>query len=476
MTLALPPTETLEHLQDRLRANDVPWLRDRYRCGDLSWLRDLLPPGGYEEMGERIDAGDLDWLRLRLGAIPQLTQAGFGGASLTGDGRVSGPATTVTGSVKAVGIAASDASATPRKRGIWIVAALLLGAALSAGLLAWLNRDDATTRDTSVSGLTVAAAVSPDSAPANTDTPVDTTTAMNTVEPTTPTGSTEVPTATGDVLATLRAAGSFNTLVSAVETVEMSASLKSPGAFTMFAPTDAAFAALPPGVLDALLKPQNKEVLAKVLGYHVLRDVGKVTADAIKDGSVVTVEGSSIEATHVNTRLVVNGVNVTTADVAAPNGLIHVIDSVLIPPNVDVPALLGDVPATVSDTTLPAAVDVTATNAAGDAVSESLTVYFASGSAALDAEAQAKIDGAAVTLATLPTGATVDLVGHASATGNSSFNQQLSERRAAAVEDALQAKLGEKATGITFTTSAKGDTEPVADQASSRRVTIELKS
>jgi uncharacterized surface protein with fasciclin (FAS1) repeats len=475
MTLASPPTETLRHLQDRLRANDVPWFLDRYRCGDLAWLRDHVPPGAYDEMGERIDAGDLDWLRLRLAGLPQFTQSGLAAAALAVDGAHLGAAAAAAGSIKGVGIAAADARVAPRKRGVWIVGALLLGAALSAGFLAWLNRDATTSPDTSVSVLTVAAAVSPDSAPADTGTSVDTTTVVSAIETTTPTGSVKAPAAIGDVLATLKAAGSFSTLVAAVENIEMSASLESPGAFTMFAPTDTAFAALPPGVLDALLKPENREVLAKVLGYHVLRNAGKLTAGAVKDGSVVTVEGSSIEATHVDGRLVVNGVNVTTADVAASNGLVHVIDAVLIPPSVDVPSLLGDVPATVSDTTLPSAGDVTATNAAGDAVSESLTVYFASGSAALDADAQTKIDGAAITLAGLPTGATVDLVGHASATGNATFNQQLSERRAAAVEIALKAKLGEKVSGITFTTSAKGDAEPVADQASSRRVTIEIK-
>ncbi len=477
MTLALPPIETLQQIQGRLRANDVTWFRDRHRAGDLAWLRDLFPPGVYDELGARVDAGDLDWLRLRLVSIEPFKQPGLSSASLTEDRDSfgSGPAARATSSVKGVGVRAAIASAAPRNRGVRIVAALALGAVLSGTLLVWLYRDDATARDTSLADLTVATAT--DSSASTPDASVTTNAATTEAAPASVASVAAVTSAaTADVLATLQAAGSFGTLTSALDAAGITDSLQVPGPFTLFAPTDAAFAALPSGVLDVLLKPENRANLAKVLSYHVL--AGTVAANAVKDGSVVTLEGSSIEAAHVDGKLVVNGVNVTTADVEASNGFIQVIDAVLIPPTVDVPSMLGDVPASVAvtDTTLPTAADVASTNTAGDPVSERLTVYFASGSAALDGEAQAKIDGAAITLAALPAGASVDLVGHASPTGNAAFNQQLSERRAATVERALKDRLDSKATEFSFTSRAKGDTETMVDQATSRRVTIEITS
>jgi uncharacterized surface protein with fasciclin (FAS1) repeats len=128
----------------------------------------------------------------------------------------------------------------------------------------------------------------------------------------------------------------FSTLTAAITAAGLTETLSGTGPFTVFAPTDAAFAALPAGVLDALLLPANKDLLVKILTYHVIS--GQVMAADIKDGAVATVEGDTV-ALSTASGVTVNGAKVTTADVPAGNGVIHVIDTVLLPPGVDVTAL-----------------------------------------------------------------------------------------------------------------------------------------
>jgi hypothetical protein len=114
--------------------------------------------------------------------------------------------------------------------------------------------------------------------------------------------------------------------------------LQGPGPFTVFAPTDDAFAALPEGALDALLLPENKDALVKILTFHVV--AGQVMAADVTAGDVPTVEGSNLTIT-TDGGVKIFDANVTQADVLATNGVIHVIDQVLIPESVDVAALLG---------------------------------------------------------------------------------------------------------------------------------------
>jgi len=128
----------------------------------------------------------------------------------------------------------------------------------------------------------------------------------------------------------------FSTLVAAVTAAGLVETLSGEGPFTVFAPTNAAFAALPAGVLDALLLPENIDALTKILTYHVVP--GTVLAADIADGDVATVEGQNVTLSTAN-GVTVNGANVVTADVLASNGVIHVIDAVLIPADVDVAAL-----------------------------------------------------------------------------------------------------------------------------------------
>ena len=139
-------------------------------------------------------------------------------------------------------------------------------------------------------------------------------------------------TAVGTVVDVAISAGGFDTLVAAVTAADLVETLSSEGRFTVFAPTDAAFAALPEGILDALLLPKNKATLAKILTYHV------VPGQILADGVVATVEGQTIKLSTMG-GVSVNGAAVSLADVMASNGVIHAIDAVILPPDVDLKKL-----------------------------------------------------------------------------------------------------------------------------------------
>jgi uncharacterized surface protein with fasciclin (FAS1) repeats len=133
-----------------------------------------------------------------------------------------------------------------------------------------------------------------------------------------------------DIVDTAVAAGQFNTLAKALQAAGLVDTLKGKGPFTVFAPTDDAFAKLPPGTLDDLLKPENKEKLQAILLYHVVP--GKVTAAQVKKmKSAKTVNGQEVTVSARGGAVKVNDATVIKADVMASNGVIHVIDSVLLP-------------------------------------------------------------------------------------------------------------------------------------------------
>jgi uncharacterized surface protein with fasciclin (FAS1) repeats len=140
----------------------------------------------------------------------------------------------------------------------------------------------------------------------------------------------------GTIVEVAAANPDFETLVAAVTAAGLAETLSGEGPFTVFAPTDEAFDALPEGVLDALLLPENKDALTSILTYHVVS--GEVMAADVTAGDVPTVEGSDITIT-TDGGVKVNDANVTATDVDASNGVIHVIDAVLVPPTVDVAAL-----------------------------------------------------------------------------------------------------------------------------------------
>lgn len=138
--------------------------------------------------------------------------------------------------------------------------------------------------------------------------------------------------ASADIVDTAVAAGQFTTLAAALKAAGLVDTLKGSGPFTVFAPTDAAFAALPAGTVENLLKPENKDQLVSILTYHVVP--GSVPAATVVTLSeAATVNGDKVEIRTANGEVMVDGAKVTTADVAASNGVIHVIDKVLMPGN-----------------------------------------------------------------------------------------------------------------------------------------------
>jgi uncharacterized surface protein with fasciclin (FAS1) repeats len=133
-----------------------------------------------------------------------------------------------------------------------------------------------------------------------------------------------------DIVDTAVAAGSFKTLAKALEAADLVATLKGAGPFTVFAPTDEAFAKLPAGTLEALLKPENKAKLQRILTAHVV--AGKVmAADVVKISSAKSVSGDTLAIASRNGGVTVDGAKVVKTDIAATNGVIHVIDSVILP-------------------------------------------------------------------------------------------------------------------------------------------------
>lgn len=132
-----------------------------------------------------------------------------------------------------------------------------------------------------------------------------------------------------DLVETATLSGNFKVFVAALKTAGFSETLKNDGPFTVFAPSDEAFSKLPPGTWDALAKDKVK--LAKVLSYHVVP--GKMLITEVKPGQVKTTEGQTLVLKSDNGKVTVNGANVTESDIAADNGVIHAIDTLVLPPN-----------------------------------------------------------------------------------------------------------------------------------------------
>lgn len=140
--------------------------------------------------------------------------------------------------------------------------------------------------------------------------------------------------AADDIVDTAVKAGSFNTLVAGIKAAGLVETLKGKGPFTVFAPTDAAFAKLPKGTLESLLKPENKQQLTEILTYHVVAgkyDAGRITKARAKQYGIKSVQGANI-AVDLRSGVKVSGANVTKTDIATSNGVIHVIDAVILPP------------------------------------------------------------------------------------------------------------------------------------------------
>lgn len=145
-------------------------------------------------------------------------------------------------------------------------------------------------------------------------------------------GRAEAVTAEKDIVDTAVAAGQFETLAAALDAAGLVATLKDSGPFTVFAPTDEAFANLPAGTVEDLLRPENKEQLVAVLTYHVVP--GEVAAaEVVNLDEAKTVNGSMLKIDAASGGVKINDANVKATDIAASNGVIHVIDKVLLPPS-----------------------------------------------------------------------------------------------------------------------------------------------
>lgn len=133
-----------------------------------------------------------------------------------------------------------------------------------------------------------------------------------------------------DIVDTAVGAGQFNTLAAALEAADLVETLRGDGPFTVFAPTDAAFAKLPEGTVEGLLKPENRDQLTAILTYHVV--AGKVyAADVVKLDSATTVNGSDVTIAVNDGSVRIDNANVIKTDIGASNGVIHVIDTVILP-------------------------------------------------------------------------------------------------------------------------------------------------
>lgn len=212
-----------------------------------------------------------------------------------------------------------------RKSPLLHVASIAAIASLSLGLVA-CSKDKAA--DT-----TLAAVAETEAAPAAETVAAETIAAEATAETAAPEAAETVAAepaadAPKDIVDTAVAAGSFNTLAKLLTDAGLVETLKGAGPFTVFAPTDEAFAKVPADTLAALAA--DKAMLTKVLTYHVV--AGKVMAADIKPGDVPTVAGPNVTLSVADGKVMVNGATVTTADVVASNGVIHVIDQVLLPP------------------------------------------------------------------------------------------------------------------------------------------------
>ena len=144
-------------------------------------------------------------------------------------------------------------------------------------------------------------------------------------------GSANAIAADRDIVDTAVAAGQFKTLAAALGAAGLVATLKGTGPFTVFAPTDAAFAKLPAGTVENLLKPENKEQLTAILTYHVVSGAVKAS-DVVKLSEAKTVNGKMLTVRVTGGAVTINDAKVTATDISASNGVIHIVDAVILPP------------------------------------------------------------------------------------------------------------------------------------------------
>lgn len=471
-------------LRSRIDANDIGWFKERYRSGDLAFLRGRLPAGAYEELGKKVEAGDLGWVQNQLsgagflgGLANQATSLGgaTAGIAMGAAGAPAGAMGAASGFPGGAANAGTTLVAPPpqeerKGRGaawLWIIPVIAAVAIAALALRACGNSDDevGTTGAASTSEAAVAtsAKATPSTAAAKT---------------------TVADAATGSILDVAKGAGDFTVLTGLIDKAGLGTTLSGKGPFTVFAPTDDAFAKVDKSVLDGLAA--DKDALTKVLSYHVAE--GSLSAADLASGKLPSLAGSNLTIAVDGKNVRVNDATVTTADLPARNGVIHVIDRVLLPPDLDLAKLGGGAGATTTTgaTTTSTTVDTattattadtattttaaTATTAPPAAAPAKFTVFFNTDAIDIRPSEQATIDQAIAAIKARPAGTKVSIVGFADPRGDVAVNQLLSEGRAESVKAALSAAVP----NATYTVEAKGDTNPSDDLQQSRRVEITI--
>ena len=384
------PSDVGHEFSARLAEGDIAWIRHQFHVGELNDLRRHVSIDDWNEVPRRIDAGDLTWLRARFEGTPA-------GAAMSPAAQIVAtaavlpppttpePAATIVDAASAPQITTTAAPATaaapPTTKAVttaatattmtsetrppaeedrriggswtWLIPLIAVLALVGVGIASCEGSSNNASRTSPVSSAVAAATTSPavnttKLAPTTVATPPSTTTAPTTAPPSTtppptttasaavvPATTTPATTAppTADIVDTAARTGGFVTLVRALQAAGLDATLHGAGPFTVFAPTDAAFSQLPQATFDALLRDQAK--LKQILQNHVVN--GALPAAQLQAGSLRTA-GNGQLTVATNPSLTINGAKVVTADIAATNGVIHSIDTVLVPAGLDLPA------------------------------------------------------------------------------------------------------------------------------------------
>ena len=357
---AVPPADDLAAL---LTAGDRPGIRRLFHAGRLNALRDVLGTSTWAEVPGRVDRGDLVWLRTtlgpvvdRVGHVTTATALGYEAPRFgydpsdpftLGRGRRATDAAGGAPSASAVGLAAGSMGAgaagstvapppsRPRRGGAgwwWLLPAAAAVAVL--GLVITTGGDDngavSASTPTAASSIDTSAPTTPAPTAAAAPTTVATTVATSTEPPAVTTApAPSAPAGSKDLLGTATDTGGLTAFLSALGSAQLTSTLTAAGPFTVFAPSDAAFGQLDPATFAAI--QADPELLKKVLRYHLVD--GRRAAADLKPGKLATVEGESLTVGQAGGGPSINDGRVTQADVPATNGVLHVIDRVLLPPS-----------------------------------------------------------------------------------------------------------------------------------------------
>jgi uncharacterized surface protein with fasciclin (FAS1) repeats/outer membrane protein OmpA-like peptidoglycan-associated protein len=490
-------------LQAKLAEGDLPWLRDRFVAGELNFLRDLIPQSDRVQFPQKLDERDLPWIRSVLSRVtiegvgPLATTASavdvgpLGGPPLVASGPFAappsgpplrpgaGPLGPLAGDTPGLGAVAVTEAPPPfelpvtddRRRGRgrwwWLALPLVLLVALVAFLVARRSDDD-------------------DAAPATTATTRVVTSVSR----------------SGTLAATIGGDPRLTTFAAALRQAGLADVLADPAsALTVLAPTNDAFAAVPPAQLQALLA--NEAALKTVLQHHVI--AGRLSTATAKAGDVPTLAGGPVAVARTGTTVTFGGASLTAADLTASNGVVHVIDRVLVPKDVDLAALAAGASTTASTTATTTATTTASTTAAPTTASPTSTAPTTSApttaapttvattappappsttgpgvdvvikfpqpnGTTLDAAAQAQVADLAPRIAALPAGSVVVVTGWSDTRSGDRTAAEQSRARAQNVVAALQAA---GATNVTYDVVV-GGSRWAAVYADARRVEIDL--